>query len=304
MDETPDWAEAATEFLSENMPTATDRDGWNHMSSTAYEIGCMALVALGQADERDWGAVPRKNPIKPKVLPRWDDICIAVLRLANQQNQLAFRLQDGSVPPTRIGNNFTIVQKGAPPPPAPNVAESCGLGPAFAKPKVIYALERLNLVSGGHWTEVAEFVLWRTQPKNWALDFTNDPRFISSVERTAETMPDDIILEIENLLSVTNEQIANHIEWHRVEIEKMRTKYGPKAHLQTPPTADQAKRSIEFSRKNEMDWLFFRRWRMEEGWLSRKQAKAALKIFHDRLAISMRKSVIKKLHPTQVHFFE
>ncbi len=88
VESTPDWVETVADFLFENLPTATDRDGWNHMYSTSYQIGCMALVALGYAEERDWGAVPRDDPISPEILPRWDDVCISVLRLANQQNLL------------------------------------------------------------------------------------------------------------------------------------------------------------------------------------------------------------------------
>ncbi|WP_139250903.1 hypothetical protein [Palleronia salina] len=62
--------------------------------------------------------------------------------------------------------------------------------------------------------------------------------------------------------------------------------------------------SIEFSRRDALDWIFFRRWRMEDGWLSKEQAGRALEVFHDRLAISMRKIVISKLYPTQGVFSE
>ncbi|MGB0505260.1 MAG: hypothetical protein ACPGGK_03605 [Pikeienuella sp.] len=302
MSNSRDWVPATIEFISKNLPASLDRDGWVHHFSTAYQVGCMALVALGQAEERVWGVVPRQNPAVPKELPRWDDICIAVLWLANQQNQITFRRPDGGVPPVRFGNGFVVTPIGIPPPPAPNILASNGLGPAYAQAEVINVLEKLNLVSSGQWTEAAELVLWRAEPGNWALEFTKDPRFVSSAERTAETIPDEIILEITNLLRVTEEQIADRIEWHRTTNEKLHQDHGPNARSLPVPTAAQARRSIELTRKNALDWLFFRNWRIDDGWLSQKQADAALDIFHDRLTISTRRYVFKMLYPEMPHF--
>lgn len=52
-----------------------------------------------------------------------------------------------------------------------------------------------------------------------------------------------------------------------------------------------------FQRRHDLDWPFFRHWRLPEGWLSGPQAKRALEIFRDPLAISMRKSVVARLYP-------
>lgn len=79
------------------------------MASTAYQTGCMGLVKLGFAKSTEWGAIPMEYPERPEALPRWDDICISVIWLAQQQNKLSCRLPDGSVPPSRIGNGFVIV---------------------------------------------------------------------------------------------------------------------------------------------------------------------------------------------------
>lgn len=119
IDQYPEWGKEAAQFLAKNLPKATDRPGWHDMASTAYQVGCMGLVKLGFADATDWGAIPKDHPEQPETLPRWDDICISVLWLANQQNKLSYRLPDGSLPPSPIGNGFVIAMKNPPPPPTP-----------------------------------------------------------------------------------------------------------------------------------------------------------------------------------------
>jgi pellino protein len=136
------------------------------MASTAYQIGCMGLVGLGYAVSTEWGAIPKEPPVHPKVLPRWDDICILVLWLANQQNLLSYRLPDGGIPPNRIGTGFVIVRKDDPLPPPPNIEARHGLGPAFCHLGTLQVLEIMGLVSDNGWTKAAEFVLWRTSPKS------------------------------------------------------------------------------------------------------------------------------------------
>lgn len=298
------WRLDVAHFLAGNLPKATDRPGWNDMASTAYQIGCMALVKLGFADATDWGAVPKDAPEFPASMPRWDDICISVLWLANQQNKLSFRLPDGSLPPTRIGNGFVIAMKDRPPPPAPNIAARFGLGCALCDADLLQLLQKLGLVSDGGWTKQAEFILWRTSPKNWSLEFLRDERFWDAVQKAIATIPDDIAVEISELTAISDDHIDERIAWHEEKLAEGREKYGPKARLGKVPTRAQAQRSLEFSRRNAIDWVFFRRWRIEDGWLSTAEAEAALDIFHDRLAISMRREVMKDLHPSKPQFFE
>ncbi|UWQ74125.1 hypothetical protein [Leisingera sp. M658] len=57
VDDYPEWGKEAAQFLAENLPKASDRPGWHDMASTAYQVGCMALVKLGFADATDWGAI-------------------------------------------------------------------------------------------------------------------------------------------------------------------------------------------------------------------------------------------------------
>lgn len=304
VDNYPEWAMAAAEFLSGNLPRATDRPGWQDMASTAYQIGCMSLVKLGFADTTEWGAIPKDQPERPETLPRWDDICISVLWLANQQNKLSYRLPDGSVPPSRIGNGFVIVRKDAPTPPTPNIAARFGLGPALAQSEVARLLGQLGLVADDAWTKEAVFVSWRTSPKNWALDYASDKRFLDAVHKAVASVPDEVASEISKLIVITDDDIGALINRHAKMIEEAREKYGPKSRLGGIPSQEQAQRSLEFSRRNELDWLFFRRWRIDDGWLSDKETSRAIEIFHDRLAISMRKSVLRRLHPKKPQFFE
>ncbi|MGB3689297.1 MAG: hypothetical protein WBA02_08355 [Jannaschia helgolandensis] len=300
----PNWREDAAQFLAENLPKASDRPGWHDMASTAYQIGCMALVKLGFADATDWGAIPKNPPEQPATMPRWDDICISILWLANQQNKLSFRLPDGSLPPTRIGNGFVIAMKDPPPPPTPNIAARFGLGCALCEPDFLQMLERLGLISDGSWTKEAEFILWRTSPKNWTLEFLSDERFLEAVQKAVATIPDHIAAEILELIVINDNHIDELIIWHEEKIAEGRDKYGPKARLGEVPSRKYAQRSLEFSRRNALDWLFFRHWRIDDGWLSEKGAESAIEVFHDRLAISMRKSVLKQLHPAKSQYFE
>lgn len=295
---TSDWSSDVIAFLSRNLHPLDQGEGWQHMFSTAYQIGCEALAALGQAEKTEWGAVPREDPGLPAVLPRWDDVCVAVLWLAEQQGKLAYRLQDGTVPPQRIGmGGYVLARVDAPPPPAPNIAAACGLGPAYAASEVLSVLVALGLVAQGSWTSAAETVLWRGAPRAWELDVSADPRFAYAVEEALATMPDGIGAEMDRLTVITEEDVAAAVAQHAAAIEEARAKYGPKARLGTPHTADQARRSLEFWRRHELDWLFFRHWRLAEGWLSPEEEERALKIFHDRLASAVQRAVTMRRYP-------
>lgn len=197
-----DWPDRVVDFLSGNLPSHIEGEGWDHMFSTAYQVGCMALVALGQAEETIRGAVPRKAPQLPQVLPRWDDVCVAVLWLAEQQGMLGYRLPDGGVPLPR-GGDFVVHPLNAPPPPAPTITATFGLGPAHAVPEVLTVLEALHLVAQGRWTKASETVLWRCQPMAWNMDVLSDPRFGEAVER-ALAMPANIGAEMDRLMTITD----------------------------------------------------------------------------------------------------
>lgn len=57
-----------------------------------------------------------------------------------------------------------------------------------------------------------------------------------------------------------------------------------------------ARLSLVFASEGNLDMLFFRRWRLDDGWLSPQAAEQALEIFHDPLAIAMRRAVVEGLY--------
>lgn len=187
-------------------------------------------------------------------------------------------------------------------PAAPNIAAAHGAGPAYAQPKVLSVLEQLDLVEDGRWTRGAELVLWRAQPTEWAMDITLDPRFTSSVQRTCRDIPDKIKAEIKGLVEISESDVAAAVSQRRAADEELLKKYGERARSNVLPTDEQARNSLSFTRRHQLDWLFFRHWRIGDGWLSSREAERALHIFHDRLAIAMRRSVMGKLFPGLTFF--
>ena len=291
----PGWAEAAVAFIVGNLPEEAEGE-WRDYASTAFQIGCEALVALGQADERPCGAVRRSEPHLPDLLPRWDDISVAVIWLALQQWKLSYRQMDGSLPPERQGG-WVIRRLDEPPVPAPNILGGIGTGPALATPEVLLVLEAMGLVSGGQWTAAAETVLWRGVPRAWGLDVTKDARFVAAVAQAVATVPPEVAHEMARLVKISAADVADAVAQAKASVDEWRAKFGPKAQIGAASTPDAARRSLMFVRQSDLDWLFFRQWRLGEGWLSPEQATRTLSIFHDSLAIQMRRAVMAQLYP-------
>lgn len=297
----PEWTEAACEYLSNALPLAQDGKGWQHSCLSAYEMGCEALAKLGYARETEWGAVPLDEPKRPAVLPRWDDTCVAVINLARQCRELSFRLSDGSLPPPKKGG-FVVTRIGGPHVPKANVKSSNGLGCAHADEKILNVLSALGLYEASTWTKRAELVFWRVQPKTWGMAISTDPRFVDALASACETIPDDIRDELARLTVITDADIQAEVAQNKASNIEMRARFGPKAKLAAPRTEDQIRRGIASSRSNSIDWFFFRRWRLSDGWLTAGQATSALELFHDPLALEMRRHVILKLWPdAQIH---
>lgn len=235
-----DWAKPVAAFLALNTPREPDGE-WCDMASTAYQIACEALVALGQAHATETGARPRLPPTVPTLLPRWDDICVSVLWLAEQHGLIEYF-------PMSLETD-------------PDIRASSGLGPACATPLVISLLRDLGLAEGGVWSTAAEAVFWRDQPSIWKLPVTSDMRFQNALDAAAATIPADVRSQIDRLTAVTDGDVeaahAASLEWHR----EARARHGPKARISAPWTAERARHSVIFGRRNELDWLFFRRWR-------------------------------------------
>ena len=304
-DHLPEWAEAAAQFLANNIPKDDERSGWDHAFSSAWQMGCMGLAKLGYASETRWGAIPLEPPLVPEIMPRWDDICVSVLNLAHQRYLLSYRLPDGSKPPEPdvIGWIVRYPNNSVPRTPFPNIRASHGLGPAYCEPYALKVLEIIGLVSEGAWTEQSEFLLWRTCPRNWKLDFESDERFLNACEHAVRTLPEDIARELADLMVITDDEVADYIACKASYLAELQEEFGPREEFEGVLSKDEARRYLESSRPDKLDWLFFRRWRMDDGWLTENQAKAALDIFHDVLAVAMRKAVIKRLYPSKTQFF-
>ena len=298
---TPESCEAVVKFLTDALPPDRERGGWNDMAMTAYQIGCEALVKLGQAERTPWGASPHAAPSLPAILPRWDDLCIAVLWLGDQKKAISFRLPDGQEPPLTIGR-MAVTVVGAPPPSPPNIAPAQGLGPARATPEYLTLLEQLGLVGSEMWTPVAQPILWRTQPRNWGMDITPHPLFSAAVDATVDSIPQDIRNEISSLLDITEADVASLIAKSTAMYEEARARYGPKARIGAPYTAERARQGLISRRGNDLDWVFFRKWRLDDLWLSPTEQRRALEIFHDRLGCAMRRAVMTRLYPDLPEF--
>ncbi len=291
-----DWSKEVIDFLARSLTTLEAGEGWHDMAMTAYQIGCEALVALGQAEGTGWGAVPRASPRLPPVLPRWDDVCVAVLWLAHQQNMLGYRLRDGSVPPPRGGGGFVLIRMEAPPPPAPNIAAAHGLGPVRAAPEIVLVLEALGLVTQRNWTSTAETVLWRGQPEAWKLDVSSDPRFVKAVEQALVTMTDDVRAEMDRLAVITDEDVVAAIVLGAASYERPRARSVSQAGAGLPAPAGLAQQRLASTGRSDLDGLFFR-WRLVDGWLTPEEAARARAVFYDRLAIAVRRAVVARRYP-------
>ena len=160
-------------------------------SSPLSRLGAMRLSYWVKPLQLAGGAAPVIPAKPPTVLPRWDDISVAVLRLAHQLNMLSYCPKNPSIAPSRKGG-FVVSALGAPPPPAANIRAAHDLGAAYASSGVRTVLKALNLVSQGAWTASAETVHWRQPPPEWSLRYASDPRVLRAAEVALETMPADI----------------------------------------------------------------------------------------------------------------
>ena len=130
----------------------------------------------------------------------------------------------------------------------------------------------------------------------WRMDIKSDPRFAYAAEQALATIPADIGAEMDELIVITDEDVKTRMtqinEWE----EEQRAKFGSKVKI-LPHTSEKIRKSLEFKCGGDLNWLFFRRWRLADGWLLPKDASKALGIFHDPLAIAMRRTVTKRRYP-------
>ncbi len=300
------WVSAVADFLAINLPRDEFTGGWEHMFTTAYQIGCEALIALGHAEEHDRGVVPLVDPMPPHSLPRWDDICLAVLWLAEQRYKLSYHHVDDLKHRSNADEgNFSIVRSdGIRQLLTPNIVVNGKVGPAYADIDVLTVLTELGLITDGRWTDQSETVLWRKQPSIWGWDITTDPRFEDALKRAVDTLPADIRKQIDRLVVIGDRDIAASIALHNSASEVCFGEHDSNTDGGRLITPKEAEQSVILQRNDELDWIFFRRWRLSDGWLTINQAELALEIFHDPLAIQMRCAVIRHLYPEQPDFWQ
>lgn len=281
-------------FIARNLPVLDASAGeWDHMFTSAYQMGWEALAALDVAEETDRGARPLPRPQLPEILPRWDDICAVVLGLAEQRGLLSYRLPDGRESPETAAwwgrRKGTVLA-------SPNIDAAHGLGRAHAAPTVLSVLECLGLVRDHRWTVAAETVFWREQPTEWGMNITSDPRFQTALERAITAMPGDIRADLDRLVTITDADVAEGRAKRRAH-QQLHTEHGPSRVISLPLTSQSVREGLTFLRRHELDWLFYRNWRLHDGWLGPDERSQAMAIFHDPLAIMMRQAVIAKLYP-------
>ncbi|WP_312930856.1 DUF2442 domain-containing protein [Agrobacterium cavarae] len=281
LDASSEWPALVVQFLSSNLPGSRET-GWYHDFSTAYQIGCETLVALGQAADTSIGAMPLKTPRFPDVLPRTDDVAVAVIYLATQNGLLTFpshrmAFQSRKPPDGKDRAHFRESEAWT----------------ALAHPQTVEVLRALGMIEGDRWTGPAETIWWRDDPSEWALQFKSDFRFEAAVNHACECIPDHIRTAMNDIIEISDEDIESHSSAGTDHIPENTARV---ARL-SPKTREEIIRTIRWIRSKDFDCLFYKYWRLNDGWLSTDAAGRALEIFNDPLAISMRKAVVLRLFP-------
>ncbi|WP_146721705.1 hypothetical protein [Sinorhizobium meliloti] len=269
---TPMWIAPVIEFLADNLPGDPSVE-WEHLFITAYEVGCEVLTALGQARSTLGGAIPLAEPETPEALPRWDDLATAVVWVAAQSNLLGYRHFAGSRGQPNQRGRFR-----------PNIRASHGCGPAYLAPEAFAVFRSLGLVIDGRWTEAAETILWRDDPSEWAIDFTEDERFTQACISAVKCVPPDIAAEIETIALVTDDEVSAR---YALEVQ----------HRPEPRTKGEIRVLMESFHRGDLDALFCRRWRLQDGWLSPTEVKRSLPLLYDPLAMEMRRAFAARYLP-------
>ncbi|QRM45761.1 hypothetical protein [Rhizobium sp. BG4] len=274
----PGWVAPVIEFVSNALPR-NQAGNWEHLYIGAYEIACELLIKLGCAIDNGTGAIPVPEPRLPEVIPRWDDVATLVILVAAQAGYLGFRHFPGARSrPMPAGLARA------------NIRAAHGCGPAYLVEEAFPAFQSLGLILGGCWTEVAETILWRDDPEEWGLDFTNDRRFLRACDVAVATVPEDIAEKIKKHAEIREEQI---VEWLEL------------AHRQPgiSRNRDDALQSLRFWSKHILDGIFETYWRLADGWLSPAEARRGLKLSFDPVAIGMRMAFAERYLPQYPHLW-
>lgn len=126
------------------------------------------------------------------------------------------------------------------------------------------------------------------------MDFQADARFVAAVEQAVQALPPEIAAKIDRLVRITDADVDAAVLASAEGHARMRAAFGPLARISPPQSPKSARERLVFQCRNDLDWLFFRHWRLADGWLTQGRP---LEVFHDPLAIAMRRAVISRLYP-------
>jgi pellino protein len=114
-------------------------------------------------------------------------------------------------------------------------------------------------------------------------------------------MPDDIEDEMDRLVTITDDDVEksatrtrNFTDTNYANARRRGQEVAPPEIVPPEIELARARAGVEHSRSGKLDWMFYRRWRLSDGWLSAEESQRALEIFHDPLAQNMRRAVISE----------
>ncbi|MFD2441011.1 hypothetical protein ACFSS8_14620 [Paracoccus kondratievae] len=145
-------------------------------------------------------------------------------------------------------------------------------------------------------------MLWRKEPQEWDLDIAADSRFQLALDRAVNEMPADIRRRLDGLVAITEADVTKGLIRREAHQQGLRAEHGVSRVIGLPLTRDSVRQGLICLRIHDLDWLFFSNWRLADGWLSPTERQRAMEIWHDSLAIRMRRAVVAQLYPDRPEF--
>ncbi|WP_164659956.1 hypothetical protein [Tropicibacter sp. Alg240-R139] len=296
-----DWVEPVCDYVMQRLPK-DERGGFNDQSMTAWQFGCMLLVACGYAQKRPWGAVVSSTSQLLERLPIAEDAAVAVLAVAGHRNEVSWRQMDGASAPRRpiqaAGAMWTVVASDPPKDLPPTVAARGLFGSVRFSEELQEVLELLGFVRKGTWTEQAHPLLLRKQPSSWRMTVPEEEVFQAALQTCLETMPPDVEEAIAAIA-----QSAPEV-WINRRVEALCTQHKKRAveakgfgvELKNPDT-EKMRHDLLVGwpglQVHEVERLFYARWRLSLGW--DPKGVSLLPLFHDRLANQMVQAILREV---------
>lgn len=103
--------------------------------------------------------------------------------------------------------------------------------------------------------------------------------------------------ELDRLVTITEADVTEGLIRREAQQEGLRAEHGANRVICLPRTREAVHQGLISLRRHDLDWLFFSTWRLPDGWLTPSARKRAMEIFHDSLALRMRRAVVTQLYP-------